>query len=132
MDRRRLLNAGVALLAIAAAAPGAAHHGLMLWDEENLVTIEGFVSQELDGFPHWEIQVRVDDDSDDWLIDLGDNFTMERAGLHEDGREFSIGAAIKVEGFRPRDSETRLLRPARITIGGTVHEFPALDSFPKD
>ena len=130
--RRTLLTTAVAGLAIAAAGPVAAHHGLMMWDEENLVTIEGFVSEELDGFPHWEIEVRVDEDSDDWVIDLGDDFIMERAGLHKDGREFVVGKAIKVEGYQPLDSDTHLLRPVRITIDGVAHEFPHIDAFPKD
>lgn len=125
MDRQRrtFLTAALAALAISARRPAHAHHGLMLWDEENLVTIEGFVSEDLDGYPHWEVQVRIDDNSDDWVIDIGNDFELERAGLHADGREFSIGKPIKVEGYRPRDSDTRLLRPVRITIDGKVYKF---------
>lgn len=129
MDRRIFLTLTAAL---AAAGPAMAHHGLMLWDEENLVVIEGFVSEELDGFPHWEVEVRVSEDSDDWVIDMGDDFIMERAGLHKDGREFTIGKPIKVEGYQPKDSDTHLLRPVRITIDGVVHQFPSSDAFPKD
>lgn len=130
MDRRTFLTLTAGAAAVAGSA--GAHHGLMLWDEENLVVIEGFVAEELDGFPHWEIEVRVNEDSDDWVIDMGDDFIMERAGLNKDGREFTIGKPIKVEGYQPKDSDTHLLRPVRITMDGIVYQFPNSDAFPKD
>ena len=111
--RRRTFVGAMTALAIGAAMPVAAHHGLMLWDEENVVTIEGFVAEEMDGYPHWEVEIRVDDDTDDWIVDLGNDFDMERAGLEKDGSDFTIGKRIKVEGYVPRDSDTHLIRPLR-------------------
>lgn len=124
MPRRSLLTMTLAVLASGAAMPAAAHHGLMLWDEENVVTVEGFIAEEMDGYPHWEVEIRVSD-GDDWIVDLGNDFDMERAGLNKDGSDFTIGRKIRVEGHVPRDSDTRLIRPLRITIDGKVHTFPA-------
>ena len=110
-----------AALAAGLSTAARAHHGLMIWDKETLVMLTGIVTEPMDGFPHWEIEVRVD--GVDWVIDLGSDFDMERAGLHTDGREFSIGAEVIVEGYRPKGSDARLIRPRRVTVGGTTYEF---------
>lgn len=97
-----------------------AHHGLMLWQEDVVTTIEGFVSEEMDGFPHWEIRVRTPD-GEDWTIDVGSDFEMDEAGL--DPASLQIGTEVTVEGNRPRDSDSLLLRPLRIIVGDKVYEF---------
>ena len=121
LTRRTLLANGLTTALAAAATSALAHHGLMIWDRDNPVTLKGLVSSEMDGFPHWEAKIRVD--SEDWVIDLGSDFDLERAGLSTDGREFTIGAAIEVTGYRPKDSDTRLLRPKSITLDGTTYTF---------
>lgn len=105
-----------ALILSALAAPAAAHHGYMQWDYENPVFIEGWVSKELDGFPHWEIWVRVG--SDDWEVDVGDQFVLKKAGLSETGREFSMRREIRVEGFRPVERSVLRILPRRIIFDG--------------
>ena len=109
MDRRAFI-----LLAAAAASPAAAHHGYMRWDKENPVAIEGWISKEMDGFPHWEIWVRVE--SQDWEVDVGDQFQLERAGLSPDGREFQYLRKIRVEGYRPQDEKIFRILPIRIIL----------------
>ena len=119
MHRRALLLAFA--LAIAA-GPVCAHHGLTIWDEQNSTTVEGFVSHELTGFPHWEIKIR-DAEGRDWRIDLGNGFEMEHAGLRKDGSDLTIGTKIVVEGHRPLHSDTLLIRPDRITAGDKVYRL---------
>lgn len=97
-----------------------AHHGLMLWQDDVVTTIEGFVSEEMDGFPHWEISVRTPD-GQDWHIDVGSDFEMNQAGLKPE--ELTVGTRVTVEGNRPRDSDALLLRPLRIIAGDKVYEF---------
>ncbi len=114
----RRLMLGVALLA----APGLAlaHHGLMLWSDE-ITTIEGFVSAEMDGFPHWEISVRTPD-GQDWDVDVGSDFEMERAGIGPE--DLPIGTQVKVEGNLPQDKpDAKLLRPLKVIAGRNVYEF---------
>lgn len=117
LTRRTALAGAIALLAV----PAFAHHGLMIWDKENLVIVEGVVTEEMDGYPHWEITVRAE--GEDWLVDIGSDFELERAGFSADGREFTPGAKIRVEGYRPKDSDTRLMRPQRMILNGKTYEF---------
>lgn len=98
-----------------------AHHGYMRWDEDNPIVIEGWVSKEMDGFPHWEIEVRVD--GVDWEVDLGDQFQLKKAGLRPDGREFKIGRDIRVAGLRPMDRSILRVLPNLITLDGDK-EYP--------
>ncbi len=119
LPRRFFLITGAA--AVATGMNAKAHHGLMIWDRENPIKLEGLISEEMDGFPHWEVEIRVD--GQDWVIDLGSDFDLERAGLNPDGREFTIGAKIAVEGYRPKNSNTRLIRPKKITLGTKTFEF---------
>ena len=96
------------------------HHGLMLWQEDVVTRVDGFISEEMDGFPHWELSVRTAD-GQDWQVDLGSDFEMDRAGMKPE--DLKIGADVTVEGSRPRDSDALLLRPRRIIVGGSVFEF---------
>ncbi len=104
------------LAAAAFAAPALAHHGYMRWDEDNPVVIEGWISKEMDGFPHWEIHVRVD--GVDWEVDVGDQFQLEKAGFSRDGREFSMRREIRIEGIRPIDRKVLRLLPRTIILDG--------------
>ena len=104
------------------AAPGLAqaHHGLMLWADQ-VTTIEGFVSEEMDGFPHWEISVRTPD-GQDWAVDVGSDFEMERAGIKPE--HLPVGTRVRVEGNLPKDEpDATLLRPHRVIVGDEVYEF---------
>jgi Family of unknown function (DUF6152) len=116
LSRRRLLT----LALLAAPATALAHHGLMLWSDQ-VTTIEGFVSAEMDGFPHWEISVRTPDGKD-WDVDVGSDFEMERAGMKAE--DLPIGTKVKVEGNLPTDGpDAMLLRPLRVITGDKVYEF---------
>ena len=119
MNRRQALSLLASAL-IAAPVPGLAHHGLMLWQDDVVTTIEGFISEEMDGFPHWEISVRTPK-GEDWKVDVGSDFELERAGLK--ASDLPVGTEVRVEGNRPRDADSLLLRPLRIMIGEKTYEF---------
>jgi len=117
MRRRFFLLLLTALMMPVAAL---AHHGLMIWDEDEVTTIEGFISAEMDGFPHWEINVRTPE-GEEWTIDVGSEFEMGKAGMKAE--DLTIGTKVKVEGNRPRDSESLLLRPLRVITRDKTYEF---------
>ena len=119
MTMRRLSFLPLIALLLAPVA-ALAHHGLMLWQDDVVTTIEGFVSDEMDGFPHWEISVRTPD-GQDWAIDIGSDFEMQKAGVAPE--DLPVGTEVTVEGNRPRDSEALLLRPLRVIVGDKVYEF---------
>ncbi len=116
MPTRRNFTRLIAASPLAIALPARAHHGYMRWDEDNPIAIEGWVSKEMDGFPHWEIHVRVD--GVDWEVDLGDQWQLRKAGLREDGGNFSVGRKIVVEGIRPIDRKILRMLPRRIVLDG--------------
>lgn len=109
-----------ALIALAAAplvpARALAHHGWMKWDEDNPFAIEGWISKEMNGYPHWEIDVRVD--GVDWEVDVGDQFALKKAGLKDDGSDFYLRREIRVEGLRPVDEDILRVLPRRIVLDG--------------
>jgi hypothetical protein len=120
MPERFLRPLLFALALLAAPGVATAHHGLMIWAEE-VTVIEGFVSAEMDGFPHWEISVRTRDGRD-WAIDVGSDFEMGRAGMKPE--DLPIGTEVEVEGNLPNnDPGSTLLRPLRIIAGDKVYEF---------
>ena len=120
MSARILRPLLAALALLAAPAVATAHHGLMIWADE-VTTIEGFVSAEMDGFPHWEISVRTPDGRD-WAIDVGSDFEMGRAGMRPE--DLAVGTGVRVEGNLPKDDpEATLLRPLRIIAGDEIYEF---------
>lgn len=97
-----------------------AHHGLMVWQDDVVTTVEGFVSAEMDGFPHWEINVRTPE-GEEWTIDVGSEFEMDKAGMKAE--DLPIGTKVKVEGNLPRDSDSLLLRPLRVITKNKTYEF---------
>lgn len=107
------------LLAAAAAALPAlsmAHHGWLSWDHDNPIVIEGWVSKEMDGYPHWEIDVRVD--GEDWEVDVGDDIQLRKAGLRPDGSDFRLNREIRVEGLRLKDENVLRILPRRVVLDG--------------
>ncbi|QIE55810.1 hypothetical protein G5B40_10315 [Pikeienuella piscinae] len=102
--------------------PAVAHHGYMAWDTENPIVLEGWISKEMDGFPHWEFWMRVD--GEDWEVDIGDQYTLERAGFSSSGKEFKMRDNVIVEGVRPVDRSIRRILPSRITLeDGVPHDI---------
>lgn len=109
-------RAALGLFAALPAGIAAAHHGYMAWDTENPITLEGWISNEMDGFPHWEFWMRVD--GEDWSVDIGDQFALKKAGLNENGSDFKLRRVVKVEGLRPVDRSVLRVLPSVITFEG--------------
>ena len=118
MIARRMFLAGAA-----AALPALAwaHHGWLSWDHDNPIAIEGWISKEMDGYPHWEIDVRVD--GEDWAVDVGDDIQLRKAGLRPDGSDFRLNRRIRVEGVRLKDKSTLRMLPRRVILDGDK-EYP--------
>ena len=114
---RRTLIASAILTPFAARA----HHGYMRWDEENPIAIEGWISKEMDGFPHWEIDVRVA--GVDWEVDVGDPWALKKAGLKDDGSDFTVGREVRVEGLRPMEKNILRILPRKVIFDGDK-EYP--------
>lgn len=98
-----------------------AHHSPTVYNRDELVVLEGFVSDEMDGFPHWQIKVRME--GKDYNVDLGSEYILREAGLREDGRDFRIGDQIKVEGYLPANPTIVRIVPLRIHLKGKVYEL---------
>lgn len=111
LNRRAMLG----LLGVSAlAGRAAAHHGYMAWDTENPIVLEGWISKEMDGFPHWEFWMRVD--GKDWSVDIGDQYQLKRAGFSSSGSEFQMRRQVKVWGLRPVDQSVLRVLPSRIQL----------------
>jgi hypothetical protein len=98
-----------------------AHHSPMLYDESKLIVLEGFVSNEMTGYPHWEIRVRAN--GEDWKVETGYKYILERAGLSGEGREFTIGRKITVMGYLPVNPDVRRLHTTRIILDGKSYDL---------
>lgn len=110
LARRSFITGAAALIAGRAAA----HHGYMAWDYDNPITLEGWISNPMDGFPHWEFWMRVD--GEDWSVDIGDQFTLQKAGFQKDGKEFTRNRQVRVEGYRPVDQKVLRILPTSIQL----------------
>jgi hypothetical protein len=62
-------------------------------------------------------------DGEDWVIDLGNSYEMEVAGLREDGSDFSVGQDIVVRGHRAMDRDWLRISPLVIETKGERYEF---------
>ncbi len=121
-NRRRFLAAAAAVAATLAAPIAHAHHGPMPWNKEEVIILDGFVTEEMDGFPHWEINIRAD--GVDWVVDVGDDFTLERAGLKPDGSDFTVGRKVIIHGYRPlMHPDLKRLQPIMIIIDGVEYDI---------
>lgn len=120
IHRRAVLGLGAGAVCAGAVS---AHHGYMAWDTENPIVVEGWISKAMDGFPHWEFWIR-DGDGQDWAVDIGDQFTLERAGFSRSGSEFKMRVAARVAGVRPVDKSVFRILPSSIALdGGEPHEI---------
>lgn len=118
---RNAILSAVTILGLCLGTIASAHHSPMLYHEDVVAVVEGFVSDEMDGFPHWQIKVRMD--GKDFNVDLGSEYILRKAGLHEDGREFQIGDPIKIEGFLPVNHNVNRILPLRIHLKGKVYNM---------
>jgi len=117
MNKQRLLIIWpilVFLLWTAGPAPhGFAHHGWG-WATDEEFEITGTITRVQLGNPHGEVTIAVANDI--WLVEVGQPWRNERAGLTEE--RLQIGRTMTVHGHRASRPEERLVKAERIIIDG--------------
>lgn len=118
MDRRLFLRqAGLAGLAGAAGIflshPLRAHHGWG-WATDEEFEITGRIKAVRLGNPHGELTLDVD--GEDWIVEIGQPWRNERAGLTEE--ILSEGTEVTAHGHRSADAADRLMKAERLVIAG--------------
>ena len=108
-----LLVAGVFLTHAALA-----HHGWG-WATDEEFEISGKITQVKLGNPHGEVTVDVQGEK--WLIEVGQPWRNERAGLTP--ALLSIGRMITVHGHRSAKESEKLVKAERVVIDGKSHDL---------
>jgi hypothetical protein len=122
MPARTAMRIWIFLLAVAGALvmlqPALAHHGWG-WATDEEFAITGKITKVRLGNPHGEVTIDVDGAS--WLIEVGQPWRNERAGLTSE--MLSVGRQITVHGHRSARAGERLVKAERIVIDGNSHNL---------
>jgi Family of unknown function (DUF6152) len=118
MNRRLfLLKTGLVVAAAIAgglfARPLWAHHGWG-WATDEEFELTGKVTGVKLGNPHGELHLDVDGEA--WLVEIGQPWRNEQAGLTED--LLAIGTEVTVHGHRSADPDEKLMKAERLVIAG--------------
>ncbi len=108
-----LLAAGVFLTQAALA-----HHGWG-WATDEEFEISGKITQVKLGNPHGEVTLDVQGEK--WLIEVGQPWRNERAGLTP--AMLSIGRQITVHGHRSAKESEKLVKAERVVIDGKSYDL---------
>ena len=127
MERRSILKALLALTsggaALALARKAFAHHGWR-WTEDGNFELTGVITAVQLGNPHGILE--VDAEGDAWIVEIGQPWRNERAGLTDD--MLVEGVEITASGGRSADHSENRMKAERVTIDGTVYElYPERD-----
>lgn len=95
-----------------------AHHGWG-WATDEEFEITGKISGVKLGNPHGEVTLNVG--GDEWLVEVGQPWRNERAGLSKD--LLSIGRLITVHGHRSAKRTERLVKAKRLIIDGKNYDL---------
>ena len=107
------LSAGILLM------PGArAHHGWG-WATDEEFEISGKITAVRLGNPHGEVTLDVKGEK--WVIEVGQPWRNERAGLTTD--MFSVGRLITIHGHRSAKQSERLVKAERVIIDGKSYDL---------
>ena len=116
---RRSALAMLALGVLSLVTPGAiAHHGWG-WATDEEFEISGKIVSVRLGNPHGEVTLDVQGEK--WLVEVGQPWRNERAGLTES--MFSVGRTITVHGHRSAKQGERLVKAERVVIDGKSHNL---------
>lgn len=116
----RRLWLALAVLALGALlAQGAiAHHGWG-WATDQEFEITGKISKVRLGNPHGEVTLDVR--GEDWLVEVGQPWRNERAGLTPE--LLSVGRLVTVHGHRSAKESERLVKAERVVIDGKSYNL---------
>jgi hypothetical protein len=113
---------GVLVLAFAAAVlfmqSAAAHHGWG-WATDEEFEISGKITDVRLGNPHGEVAIDVKGQR--WVIEVGQPWRNERAGLTDD--MWKVGREITVHGHRSAKETERLVKAERVVIDGKSYNL---------
>jgi hypothetical protein len=116
---RRAALTTLVLAVLALLSPGAiAHHGWG-WATDEEFEISGKIVSVRLGNPHGEVTIDVQGEK--WLVEVGQPWRNERAGLTES--MFSVGRTITVHGHRSAKQGERLVKAERVVIDGKSHNL---------
>lgn len=90
--------AAVAALPLSMTVPAAAHHSMAMFNREETVTVQGLIKEFQWTNPHGYLIVTSDEDSRDWVVELGSIKQMAAAGIRN--TSFGPGEEITVT-FHP-------------------------------
>jgi hypothetical protein len=108
----------LALAATLLTLPALAHHGWG-WATDQEFEITGTITRVPLGNPHGEVTINVKGAM--WLIEVGQPWRNERAGLTDD--LLSVGRLITVHGHRSAKETERLVKAERVVIDGKSYNL---------
>ena len=100
------LLAAFVLAAAFTSGPAAAHHGWR-WAEDGNFEVTGIIKGAQLGNPH--VILTLDVDGEDWLIEVGQPWRNERAGLTDE--MLSPGKEVTISGARSKKPEEKQESP---------------------
>jgi hypothetical protein len=114
----------VFLLVFSVVGAALAHHGWR-WATDEQFEITGQVVAVRLGNPHGEVTLDVDGQR--WMIEIGQPWRNERAGLT--GEMLTAQRTITVHGHRSARPDELLVKAERVVIEGVEHDlYPGRDS----
>ena len=117
--RRAILGGlGVVVMAMALIGSALAHHGWR-WTEDGNFELSGVIQSAELGNPHGVL--RVDADGEEWIVEVGQPWRNERAGLADD--MLVPGVEITASGHRSADQAEKRMKAERVTIDGQLYEL---------
>lgn len=117
MTSRRALLVSLASLPILGAA-ASAHHG-WAWTTGGNIELTGVIQEARLGNPHGVLT--VDADGEIWIVEVGQPWRNERAGLR-DG-DLAPGVEVRIVGEPAADVAARRLKAERLFIAGREYDL---------
>jgi hypothetical protein len=106
------------LALIVTATTAFAHHGWR-WTADGNFELTGLITKAELGNPHGVLT--MDADGEIWLVEVGQPWRNERAGLSDD--MLAPGKEITVSGQRDADPEKKRMKAERVIIAGKLHDL---------
>jgi hypothetical protein len=108
----------VALTSGALMSAAIAHHGWN-WAQDEQTEMTGTITSIYIGPPHPRLEITTEEGA--WTVDLGNPRQTRSAGFVEGSA--SVGDQILVRGHRSADTNEKLIKAVRATIGGQQFDF---------